>query len=43
MSRRFQRRSGTLTTAMPVSAMGAAAMSLGWVNMATVGAASAGK
>jgi hypothetical protein len=43
MSRRSQRRSGTVTTEMPVSATGAFAIALAWVNMATVGWASVGK
>jgi hypothetical protein len=43
MSRRCQRRSGTVTTAIPVCAAGALAIALAWVNIATVGLASSGK
>ena len=42
MSRRFQRRSGTVTMPIPVSALGECRMFLGCVNMTTVGFVSLG-
>ena len=43
MSRRRQRRSGTVITAAPVLASGASTIRLGCVNITTVGGMAAGK